>query len=56
MEQFVEYLITNGRLDEAANKLAEIINREDFVSKAGKSKHQVPSAVPLISLKAGQLK
>jgi hypothetical protein len=28
-------------LDEAAQRLEEIINKSDFVSKVGKSKHQV---------------
>ncbi|CAH1785851.1 unnamed protein product [Owenia fusiformis] len=40
-ESFIDYLKSIGRLDEAAVRLARIINQEDFVSKAGKSKHQL---------------
>ncbi|XP_054157730.1 pre-mRNA-splicing factor syf1 homolog [Oppia nitens] len=40
-EEFIQYLITADRLDEAAIKLADIVNRDDFLSKAGKSKHQL---------------
>ena len=40
-EDFVQYLISVDRLDEAALKLAEIVNRDDFISKEGKSKHQL---------------
>lgn len=40
-EEFVEYLTRIGRLDDAAVRLADIVNKEDFVSKAGKSKHQL---------------
>ncbi|ESO83805.1 hypothetical protein LOTGIDRAFT_236450 [Lottia gigantea] len=40
-EEYIEYLISIGWLDEAAIKLAEIINDETFVSKSGKSKHQL---------------
>lgn len=40
-EEFIAYLISLEKLDEAAIKLAEIINKEDFVSREGKSKHQV---------------
>ena len=40
-EEFIEYLKSIDRLDEAAVRLADIINNEDFVSKEGKSKHQV---------------
>ncbi|EEB19718.1 XPA-binding protein, putative [Pediculus humanus corporis] len=40
-EDYVEYLISIGRLDEAALKLAHIVNTDDFVSKHGKSKHQL---------------
>ncbi|KAH6944400.1 hypothetical protein HPB50_002912 [Hyalomma asiaticum] len=39
-EEFVEYLTSIGRLDDAAVLLANIVNKEDFVSKDGKSKHQ----------------
>lgn len=40
-EEFIEYLGSIGRLEEAAERVAGIINQEDFVSKAGKSKHQL---------------
>lgn len=40
-EEFVEYLSSIGRLDEAAVKMMEILNNEEFVSKQGKSKHQL---------------
>jgi pre-mRNA-splicing factor SYF1 len=40
-EEFINYLIENKRLDEAARRLEEIINQSDFVSKFGKSKHQL---------------
>ncbi|XP_065204827.1 pre-mRNA-splicing factor syf1 homolog [Planococcus citri] len=40
-EDYIEYLISIDRLDEAAVKLAEIVNREHFVSKHGKSNHQL---------------
>ena len=40
-EQYIEYLKSIGWLDEAAKRLADIINEDGFVSKEGKSKHQV---------------
>ena len=40
-EEFISYLIEIDRLDEAAVKLAEIVNDESFISKHGKSKHQL---------------
>ena len=40
-EEFVAYLIKANRLDEAATRLAGIINADEFVSKIGKSKHQL---------------
>lgn len=40
-EDYIEYLRVIGWLDEAAIRLAGIINEESFVSKEGKSKHQV---------------
>ncbi|XP_065918405.1 pre-mRNA-splicing factor SYF1-like isoform X2 [Dysidea avara] len=40
-EEFIDYLIKIGRLDEAASKLAEIVNRENFVSRKRKSKHEL---------------
>ena len=40
-EKFIEYLKSIGNLDEAAQKLAEIVNDEHFVSKEGKSRYQL---------------
>lgn len=40
-EEFIEYLISIGRLDDAAVKLANIVDNEDFQSKHGKSNHQL---------------
>lgn len=40
-EEFVEYLQKVGKLDDAAVLLANIVNKEEFVSKEGKSKHQL---------------
>ncbi|XP_063242429.1 pre-mRNA-splicing factor syf1 homolog isoform X1 [Bacillus rossius redtenbacheri] len=40
-EDYIEYLSEIHRLDEAAIKLAYIVNKEDFVSKHGKSNHQL---------------
>ena len=38
-EDFVDYLISVKRLDDAAVLLAKIVNDQDFVSKKGKSNH-----------------
>ncbi|XP_016906039.1 pre-mRNA-splicing factor syf1 homolog isoform X2 [Apis cerana] len=40
-EEYIEYLKSIGRLDEAAVKLAQIVNQDDFISKHGKSNHQL---------------
>ncbi|XP_052787849.1 pre-mRNA-splicing factor SYF1-like [Mya arenaria] len=40
-EDYIEYLKSIGWLDQAARKLADIINDDSFVSKEGKSKHQL---------------
>jgi pre-mRNA-splicing factor SYF1 len=40
-EEYVEYLISIDRLDEAAVKMADIVNDDKFVSREGKSKHQL---------------
>ncbi|XP_057327392.1 pre-mRNA-splicing factor syf1 homolog [Microplitis mediator] len=40
-EDYIEYLISIDRLDESAVKLAHIVNQDDFVSKHGKSNHQL---------------
>ena len=38
-EDFVDYLISVERLDDAAVLLGKIVNDNDFVSKKGKSNH-----------------
>merc|ERR1719510_2762733 len=40
-EQYIDYLISVDRLDEASQVLAKCVNNPDFVSKAGKSNHQL---------------
>ncbi|XP_070582113.1 pre-mRNA-splicing factor SYF1-like [Ptychodera flava] len=40
-EEYIEYLKNIDRLDEAAVRLYDIVNEEDFVSKEGKSNHQL---------------
>lgn len=40
-EQYIEYLSEVGRLDEAAIVLAKIVNDKNFVSRHGKSNHQL---------------
>ncbi|XP_060607021.1 pre-mRNA-splicing factor SYF1-like [Ruditapes philippinarum] len=40
-EEYIEYLKSIGWLDEAAQRLADAINDDGFVSKEGKSKHQL---------------
>lgn len=40
-EQYVQYLRSVGRLDEAALRLAALVNDERFVSAEGKSKYQL---------------
>merc|ERR550519_151305 len=40
-EQYIDYLISVERLDEASQILAKCVNNPDFVSKAGKSNHQL---------------
>ncbi|MEQ2162322.1 hypothetical protein GOODEAATRI_018522, partial [Goodea atripinnis] len=39
-EDYIDYLRSVGRLDEAAVRLAAIVNDESFVSKEGKSNYQ----------------
>ena len=41
VEEYIDYLVSIDRLDDAAIRLANVINEENFVSKAGKSKHTV---------------
>jgi len=38
-EQYIDYLVSIDRLDEACMKMAEIVNDESFVSKKGKTNH-----------------
>lgn len=40
-EEYIDYLKSVSRLDEAAMKLACIVNKDDFVSKEGKSNYQL---------------
>lgn len=40
-EEYIDYLRSVGRLDEAALRLAAVVNDENFVSKEGKSNYQV---------------
>lgn len=41
VEELIEYLISQDKLDDAAQKLATIVDNENFVSKHGKSNHQL---------------
>ena len=41
VEQFVAFLLKSERYDEAAVQLAHAVNSEDFVSREGKSKHEI---------------
>lgn len=40
-EEYVDYLTSIGRMDEAADKLREVLNRAKYTSKQGKTKHQL---------------
>uniref|UniRef100_A0A8V5GXI3 Pre-mRNA-splicing factor SYF1 n=1 Tax=Melopsittacus undulatus TaxID=13146 RepID=A0A8V5GXI3_MELUD len=40
-EEFIGYLCAAGRLDEAATRLAQLVNDERFVSQHGKSNYQL---------------
>lgn len=40
-EDYIEFLQSIDRLDESAQRLAAIVNDDKFVSKKGKSNHQV---------------
>ena len=40
-EEYIEYLISIRRLDDAAVKLADVLNSETFVSKKGRTNHQL---------------
>lgn len=41
VEEYIDYLIIQGRLDEAAQQLAVLVDNENFVSKHGKSNHHL---------------
>eukprot|EP01052_Picozoa_sp_SAG31_P025204 SAG31_NODE_2196_length_6219_cov_1.796569_5_plen_530_part_00 len=41
VESFVSFLLNAERYDEAAVQLANAVNSEDFVSREGKSKHEI---------------
>lgn len=41
VEEYIDYLVTIDRLDEAARRLGTVVNNDDFISKEGKSKHQL---------------
>ena len=56
-EEYVDYLKSIDRLDEAAVKLAHIVNKDDFFSKNGKSNHQLWNELcELISKNPRQIK
>lgn len=40
-EEYIDYLVSIGRLDDAAVKLAEVVNDDKYSSKNGKSNHQL---------------
>lgn len=40
-EEYIEYLSEAGKLDDAAQQLATVVDNEHFVSKHGKSNHQL---------------
>lgn len=40
-EEFIKYLRKAGKLDQAAQQLAHVVNDEKFVSQQGKSKHDL---------------
>lgn len=41
VEDYIEFLLSIDRVGEAALKLAELLNRENFVSMKGKSRHKL---------------
>jgi pre-mRNA-splicing factor SYF1 len=40
-EEYINYLVKYDRLDEAAQQLVKLVDNEHFVSKSGKSNHQL---------------
>lgn len=60
-EEYIDYLRSVGRLDEAALRLAAVVNDESFVSKEGKSNYQVrvsqgPFECTILNFKSGFLR
>lgn len=41
IEDFIEFLLNSGRWQEAAERLASVLNSDDFYSIKGKTKHQL---------------
>eukprot|EP00850_Spirogloea_muscicola_P007794 SM000040S14806 [mRNA] locus=s40:534356:540087:+ [translate_table: standard] len=41
VEEYIEFLVSSKRWQEAAEKLAEVLNSKDFYSLKGKTKHQL---------------
>lgn len=41
VEEYIDFLIMARRWQEAADRLAEVLNKDDFVSHQGKTKHQL---------------
>merc|ERR1719392_60628 len=56
-EEYVDYLVTIDRLDEASQVLAKCVNNAEFTSRQGKSNHQLWNELcDLISKNPGQIK
>lgn len=41
MEDYIEYLVQEGMFNEAAFRLAKVVQDDEFSSKQGKSKHEL---------------
>ncbi len=41
IEDYIEFLLSSGRIAEAAQQLADVLNREHFVSQRGKTRHDL---------------
>lgn len=55
-EDFISYLLSVGKFDDAAVRLTDCVNNEQFISKEGKSKHQLWSELcDLISQNPGNV-
>lgn len=46
-EEYIDYLQQIGNLDECAKLYVDILNRDDFVSRQGKSNHEVCSELKI---------